>query len=324
MTATEPENDGDGDGDADQPVVTVVGSYNVGLTMTVPRFPVPGETVVGENFAEGPGGKGANQAVGAARLGAAARFVGRVGEDRYGDRALELFEAEGVGAGAVVRDPEAATGAGFVVVREDGENEITVAPGANDRLDADDVAAAADRIAGGDDLRQADVLLVGLEVPDDPVIAAVEHAVDAGVPVVCNPAPARELPAAILEGTRVLTPNRSEANVLAGREPDADTDPEAVARGLLAMGPESVVVTLGAEGAVVVENGAVTRVTAPDVEAVDTTGAGDAFNAAFAVALAGGADPVGAARVGCRAGALATTTPEVIPALPRRADMEGL
>jgi ribokinase len=305
-------------------VVTVVGSYNVGLTMTVPRFPVAGETVTGEGFAEGPGGKGSNQAVGAARLGARSRLIARVGEDRFGEDALALYDREGVDAGAVTRDGEAATGAGFVIVREDGENEITVAPGANDRLDGEDVDDAADRITGGEDIPPAGVLLVGLEVPDEPVVAAVELAAEAGVPVVCNPAPARELPAAVLEGTAVLTPNRSEANVLVGEPPDADTDPEAVARELRSMGPEAVVLTLGSEGALVVENGAVTRVAAPEVEAVDTTGAGDAFNAAVAVALAGGADPVGAARVGCRAGAQATTAAEVVPALPYRKDVEGL
>ena len=306
----------------EEPVVTVVGSYNVGLTMTVPRFPVAGETVTGEGFTEGPGGKGSNQAVGAARLGAESRLIARVGEDRFGEDALALYDREGVDADAVTRDGEAATGAGFVVVREDGENEITVAPGANDRLDADDVSAAADRITGGGALAPADTLLVGLEVPDEPVVAAVELAVEAGVPVVCNPAPARELPEAVLEGTAVLTPNRSEANVLTGEPPDADTDPEAVARQLRAMGPEAVVVTLGSEGALVVENGSVTRVEAPEVEAVDTTGAGDAFNAALAVALAAGEDPVAAARVGCRAGALATTAREVVPALPET--VEGL
>ncbi len=305
-------------------VVTVVGSYNVGLTMTVPQFPVPGETVVGEEFAEGPGGKGSNQAVGAARLGAESRLIARVGEDRFGEDALALYDREGVDAGAVLQDEAAATGAGFVIVREDGENEITVAPGANDRLDGEDVLAAADRIIGGDDLVPADVLLVGLEVPDEPVVAAVELATGAGVPVVCNPAPARELPEALLGGTTALTPNRSEANVLVGEEPDADTDPETVADELRSMGPDAVVITLGAEGALVAESGAVTRVEAPDVEAVDTTGAGDAFNAAFAVALAADSDIVEAARIGCRAGALATTAPEVIPALPERGDVEGL
>ncbi|WP_135364063.1 ribokinase [Halosimplex halophilum] len=316
------------------PVVAVVGSYNVGLTMQVPAFPAPGETVVGREFAEGPGGKGSNQAVAAARLGAESRFVGRVGADRYGDDAVALWDAEGVDADAVTRDEATHTGVGFVIVDEDGENEITVAPGANDRLSAADVRERAAAI------ETADALLVQLEIGDEPVRAAVEAAAAAGTTVVCNPAPARELPADVLARVDYLTPNEHEARTLAGAGGDggAGTDSgdegdgegrgaitdEAVARELLDLGAGTVVLTLGGAGALLVSGDGVERVRAPPVDAVDTTGAGDAFNGALAVALAEGLEDRAAVRFGCAAGALAVTAPEVVPGLPGRAAVDDL
>jgi len=297
------------------PQVAVVGSYNVGLTMEVPRFPVPGETVIGQGFAEGPGGKGSNQAIAAARMGADALFVGNVGEDRYGDDAVALWEREGVNAEHVARDASAHTGAGFVIVDEDGENEITVAPGANDTLSAEHVEAATG------DIRDSDALLAQLEVPDEPIAAAVEAATGE---VVLNPAPARELPAEILSGVDYLTPNQNEARILAGREPDDDADDEAVARELLDPGAGVVILTLGGEGAMIVSKGSVERVGSPSVDPVDTTGAGDAFNGALAVALAEGRSLAEAVRFATGSGALAVTEKEVIPALPERVAVEEL
>ncbi|ELZ22352.1 ribokinase [Halosimplex carlsbadense 2-9-1] len=307
------------------PVVAVVGSYNVGLTMQVPAFPAPGETVVGREFAEGPGGKGSNQAIAAARLGAESRFAGRVGADRYGDDAVALWEAEGVDAEAVGRDDAAHTGVGFVVVDEDGENEITVAPGANDRLSAADVRERAAAI------ETADCLLVQLEIGDEPVRAAVETAAEAGTTVVCNPAPARELPPAVLEQVDYLTPNEHEARTLAGvardddeTGSDSDITDEAVARELLGLGVGAVVLTRGSAGALLVSDDGVEGVEAPSVEVVDTTGAGDAFNGALAVALAEGLDARAAVRFGCAGGALAVTAPEVVPGLPERGAVDDL
>ncbi|WP_226023676.1 ribokinase [Halomicrobium salinisoli] len=298
------------------PAVAVVGSYNVGLTMAVDEFPGPGETVIGRDFAEGPGGKGSNQAIAAARLGADARFVGSVGDDRYGDDALSLWEREGVAVADVGRDDGAHTGVGFVVVDDDGENEITVAPGANDRLSAADVREAAAAI---DDARS---LLVQLEIGDGPVRAAVETGAAAGANVVCNPAPARELDPAVLEHVDYLTPNEHEARTLAGVDGDA-TD-EAVARELLDLGVETVVMTRGAAGALLVDGDGVEQVEPPSVDVVDTTGAGDAFNGALAVALAEGRDDVAALRFACAAGALAVTESEVVPGLPGRSAVEDL
>jgi ribokinase len=308
------------------PVVAVVGSYNVGLTMQVPAFPAPGETVVGRAFAEGPGGKGSNQAIAAARLGAESRFVGRIGADRYGDDAVALWEAEGVDAKAMSRDDSAHTGVGFVIVDADGENEITVAPGANDRLSATDVREETAAI------ETADCLLVQLEIGEEPVRAAVETAAEAGTTVVCNPAPARALPADVLARVDYLTPNEHEARTLAGvdggggdgADGATESGDEAVARDLLDLGVGAVVLTRGGAGALLVADDGVERVGTPSVDVVDTTGAGDAFNGALAVALAEGLDDRAAVRFGCAGGALAVTASEVIPGLPERDAVDDL
>jgi ribokinase len=298
--------------------VGVVGSYNVGLTMTVPRFPVGGETIIGEGFAEGPGGKGSNQAIAAARLGAETSFIGNIGTDRYGDDAVDLWESEGVDATNVRRSDGAHTGVGFVIVNEDGENEITVAPGANEALDSDAIADARPAIEG------SDCLLAQLEVPDEPLAAAADVVADAGIPFILNPAPARELPASLLENVTYLTPNESEALILTGRDPTADVGHETLARELLDLGVDTVVMTRGASGALLVSEDDLTTVDSPDVPVTDTTGAGDAFNGAFAVALGEGMALEDAVRFACRAGALAVTEKEVIPGLPSREAVEAL
>ncbi|WP_207592705.1 PfkB family carbohydrate kinase [Halomontanus rarus] len=309
----------------DDPTVAVVGSYNVGLTMQVPDFPGPGETVIGEGFAEGPGGKGSNQAIAAARLEAEARFVGRLGDDRYGDDAVDLWEREGIDTDGVRRGGEAHTGVGFVIVDDGGENEITVAPGANDALSGDDVRAEADAI------RSADVLLVQLEIGDDPVRAAVEVADEADTTVILNPAPARELPASILERVDYLTPNEHEARTLATDvdvENDGDAggieDDEKIAGALLELGVGTVALTRGGSGALLVTADGVESVATPAVDVVDTTGAGDSFNGALAVALAEGFGDREAVRFACVAGALAVTEAEVIPGLPEREAVDRL
>ncbi len=297
-----------------EPAIAVVGSYNVGLVTEVPRFPVPGETVTGSTYREVPGGKGSNQAIGAARLGADAVFIGCVGGDAYAADAFDLWDREGVDASAVSQ-VETHTGVGTVLVDDRGENEIVVVPGANYHLGREQVADAADRI---DD---CDVLLVQLEVDDDAVRAAVETAAECGVDVVLNPAPARELPMDVLRNVDYLTPNESEARVLAGLSPDEDVD---VGADLLELGVRTVVTTQGGDGAIVRDADGQTHVPTPTVDVVDTTGAGDAFNAAFAVALADGASTVEAARFGCRAGAVTTTEFDVVPALPTLDDIDTL
>ncbi|MCU4752897.1 ribokinase [Halobacteria archaeon AArc-curdl1] len=298
--------------------VTVVGSYNAGFVIDVDEIPVPGETVLGSDFVEGPGGKGSNQAIGVARLGATASFVGCVGDDHYGDEAFDLWAREGVDVEAVERVDDVATGAGFVIVDEDGENAIAVAPGANAELRAEHVENAREQI------RNAHVVLCQLEIGDEAVERAVELASEAGVRTVLNPAPARELPAPILESVDYLTPNATEARLLAGHEPDADIPNETVGRELLELGVGCVVMTIGEDGALIITEDDLERVPAPVVDVVDTTGAGDAFNAGFAVALTADHDVTGATRFGCRTGAHCVTAREVIPGLPTRDDLEKI
>lgn len=300
------------------PRITVVGSYNHGLTVSSPTIPVPGETVLGSDFEEGVGGKGSNQAVAAARLGAEATFVGRIGDDRFGEEAIALWEREGVDHTYVDRVPDVHTGVGFVIVDDDGENAIVVAPGANSRLDASAVETAVEAI------RNADVVLCQLETEPEPVRVTMELAEANGIASVLNPAPARELPAELLGSVSYLTPNRTEARILAGYPPDADVDDHSIAAELLDRGVSTVVLTQGADGALVVTPDESVSISAPDVDVVDTTGAGDAFNAGFAVALAEGHGPVKATRFGCRTGSLACTGYEVVPALPEREAVDAL
>lgn len=300
-----------------EPAVAVVGSYNVGMTMQVPDFPGPGETIIGHGFGEGPGGKGSNQAIAAARLGAASQFIGQLGDDQYGDDAVELWKHEGVDTSGVSRNNDSHTGVGFVIVDDNGENEITVAPGANDELSKEDVHIEADTI------QSADVLLIQLEIGDEPVQAAVELAAEAGTTIICNPAPARELSASILEHVDYLTPNEHEARTLAGNGFN-EKDDETVAQELLKLGADTVALTRGGAGALLVTADGIRSVQTPNIDVVDTTGAGDSFNGALAVALAEGQDDHDAIRFACAAGALAVTKSEVIPGLPNRKAVDRL
>jgi ribokinase len=257
--------------------VYVVGSVNVDLVVTAATLPGPGETVAGGTFERHGGGKSANQAVAAARLGARVRMVGAVGDDDLGEEAVAALREEGVDVSAVARLEGSATGVALIVVDRAGENQIAVASGANAELGADAVEATLRGADGG-------VVLLGFEVPDAPVVAGARAARAAGLQVLVNPAPARTLPPALLEHSPLLTPNLDEARALAGEQ-----DPEAAGRALAARTGAPVVITLGADGALVVDGDAVERLPAPRVEVVDTTGAGDAFNGALACELARGA-----------------------------------
>lgn len=299
----------------DEPTVVVVGAYNQGLTVTVPQLPVPGETVLGTEYMEGPGGKGSNQAVAAARLGVTAQFVGRIGDDRFGTAAGELWATENVATTHVTVDESAHTGVGLITVAEDGENAITVAPGANETLTPAHVEAAQEAIA------QADVLLTQLEIPRPPVRRALELAHDHGVEAVLNPAPARSLPDELLGLVDVLIPNETEAKRIAGYEPDATVDPETLVGAVHERGPEAVVLTRGGNG-VLIEAETTTRLAAADVSVVDTTGAGDAFCGAFAAERSRGATLVDAAAYARTAAGQSCTAYEVIPALPTRDELE--
>ena len=240
---------------------------------------------MGGTFERHGGGKSANQAVAAARHGAAVRMVAAVGDDELGEEAVAELEAEGIDVGSVQRLTSAPTGVALIAVDAKGENQIAVASGANTELSPEAVEAALAGAASGG------VALIGLEVPDAAVLAGARAARAAGLQVVLNPAPARPLPDELLALSPVLTPNGGEACAISGED-----DPEAAALALNARTHAAVVVTVGADGALLVEDGAVERIPAPRVEAVDTTGAGDAFNGALAAELAGGATLADAVR----------------------------
>lgn len=295
------------------PRITVVGSYAAGLTMKVERLPTVGETLLGTGYRVDYGGKGSNQAVGCARLGAKVSFVSRIGKDPFGEMAIELYRDEGIDVTHVKRTADAPTGVGFIVVEAaTGHNCITIDPGANEFLTAADVSqseAAFDSSA---------VVLTQLEIPVAAAAAALACGRERGAITILNPAPVRPLPLSILQMVDILTPNQSEARVLSGLGPSAEVEPEAVARDLIRSGVKQVVMTLGEGGALVVTPTSTTHVPAINMLAVDTTGAGDAFNAGLAMALACGASLEDAVRFAVVTGGLAVTKEGVIPSLPRR------
>lgn len=292
--------------------MVVLGSINHDITVVVDRLPEPGETVIGSEQHSGPGGKGANQAVAAARLGASVAMIGRVGGDREGRSLVEVLEGEGVDVSAVTVDEAAASGLAIVTVDSDGENSIVVVPGANGLIDPGQVELHRDLI------ESASVVLTQLEIPVEAVATAASMA--DGI-FLLNPAPAGDLPADLLTRVDVLIPNRGELARLAGaKEPRSSEEVAELA--LRLEGPESVVITLGAGGVLLVEKGEPTHVPAPEVEVVDSTGAGDAFCGALAAALARGSSLAEATRIGVAAGALATTSTGAQSALPTLSELE--
>lgn len=298
--------------------IIVVGSLNMDLVVRSPRHPLPGETLLGGDFRTFPGGKGANQAVAAARVGGIVAMVGRVGSDDFGAALLQNLAANGVNARYVRRDAETATGVALITVAADGQNTIVVAPGANGRVVPDDVAAAKELFGDGD------VLLLQLEIPVPAATRAVEEAHRRGTRVVLNPSPAQPLDAALLKLVDVLVPNQSELGLLTGMAVESVEEVTAAANALRAQGVKSVIVTLGGDGVVVVDEMNVTRLPSYKVAVVDTTAAGDAFAGAFAVALGRGSSLAEAARWGNAAGALAVTKAGAQPSLPSRAELEQL
>jgi ribokinase len=276
----------------------VVGSLNHDLVVAVERLPGPGETVLGGELAEHDGGKGANAAAAAGRLGARVRMVGAAGGDARGERARDALQAAGVDTSAVAVLEDVPTGVAIVAVDPDGENQILVAPGAN----AEVTPALVERAL---DTAPADAVLVSCEIPDAAVAAAVRGARSRGLPCVLNPAPARPALLALAELGPIFTPNRAEAARLAGEE-----EPEAAGAALAARTGEPVVVTLGAAGALLVRPGGAARhVEASATRVVDTTGAGDAFNGALAWRLSLGEPLEDAVGYAVAAAGLAVGTP---------------
>jgi ribokinase len=298
--------------------VIVLGALNVDLVVRAARFPAPGETVLGHGFAEHPGGKGANQAVAAARLFAPERsvaLIGKVGADERGRRLREQVQREGVDARTVALDPDQPTGVAAITVADGGENQIVVAPGANATLSAAQVEQAWGLVA------PAAIALAQLEVPLDAVSALARLCRRDGVRFILNAAPACELDDELLRRVDVLLVNALEAYVLSGVP---SHQPLAALPALLDRGPAAVAITLGASGALWMGKTGLIRCAPPQVTAVDTTGAGDAFAGALAHALSLRMEPAEAVRRACAAGAWAATLPGAIPSLPSERELEIL
>jgi ribokinase len=301
-----------------KPRIAVVGSANTDMIVRVPRLPRPGETVIGGRFHTAGGGKGANQAVAAARAGGEVIFIARVGDDPLGRQALEAFGKEGIDVRHVRKDGRAASGVALILVGADGENSIAVAPGANSRLSAADVLRARGAV------RSADALLLQLEIPQPAVETAAGIAAAEGIPVILNPAPARKLGARFLRRISVLIPNETEAAMLAGFPIRSERDVAEAARRLRRKGVAAVVITLGARGAYFDDGRDRGMVPGFRVKPLDTTAAGDTFSAALAVAAAEGRALSEAVRFANAAAAISVTRLGAQPSAPDRKEIDRL
>jgi ribokinase len=295
--------------------IVVVGSLNVDLVTRLRRFPAPGETVTALDFAVHPGGKGANQAYAAARLGGRVSMVGAIGDDAHGRSLSESLHGAGVDVDAVERHASAPTGMALISLDASGENQIVVVPGANACLTADCLERSRSRLAA------AAVVMLQLEVPLSSVEAAARVAHAGGATVILDPAPAQPLSRDLLACIHYLTPNESELETLTGHA--SGTQAEHAARELAAGTALKVIVKLGDVGALLVEGDRQAFWPALRVQAVDATGAGDAFNAALAVALAEGKSIAEAGRLAVAAGALCVTRAGAQPSMPTRREVEA-
>jgi ribokinase len=298
-----------------KPSIVVVGSSNTDMVIKAARLPAPGETVLGGHFFMNPGGKGANQAVAAQRLGGAVTFIAKVGIDIFGQQSLRLFQNEGLDISQIISDPENPSGIALITLGEAGENCIAVASGANAALLPADLEKAHKKITS------ADLVLMQLEIPVETVAYVAALAAQHERKVILNPAPAATLPDALFRHISILTPNETETEILTGIKIGEQSTMERAAARLHSRGVETVIITLGAQGAFISSGITKERVAAPVVEAVDTTAAGDVFNGALAVALSEGQSLKDAVTYGCKAAAISVTRLGAQAAAPFRHEM---
>ncbi|HSL46118.1 MAG TPA: ribokinase [Anaerolineales bacterium] len=296
------------------PNILVVGSLNADLVVRSPRFPKPGETISGEDLQIIPGGKGANQAVASARQGASVAMVGRVGNDSFGPDLINNLKENNVDTSHVQTDPDSATGTAIIVVDANGQNSIVLSPGGNGRVKPSDL----DNVAFSD----YKLLLLQLEIPAETVLSAARRARERGVRVLLNPAPAGPLPDELLSLPDFILPNESELSLLTDQPVNDIASAEKAAKTLLERGIQNVIVTLGANGALIVNQQTTKHIPPFKADVVDTTAAGDAFIGGFASALLENKSLEEAVRYGCACGALATTKFGAQPSLPTRVEVE--
>ncbi len=295
--------------------ILVIGSSNTDLVARTKNIPRAGETVLGGEFSVAQGGKGANQAVAAARLGAEVTFMCKIGRDEFGDTAKTKFESEGIDTGYVLVSDSKPSGVALIAIDEKGENSIVVASGSNSELRPEDV----DTIR---DFGSYDIVLAQLETPMDTVERIGALAADNGVRLILNPAPAAELSQELLSAVTLLTPNETEASALSGVEIVNDETAMAAAEKIVSKGVKNVIITLGSRGSLVYDGKNAEFVPAYKVRAVDTTAAGDVFNAALAVGLSEGKSLVDSARLASAASAIAVTRLGAQPSAPTRTETE--
>lgn len=297
--------------------ILVVGSANMDMVISAPHFPQPGETVAGYGFMTNHGGKGANQAVAAARLGAQTAFVGKVGDDRFGQAMKDMMCQEGINVNALFTASQTPTGVALITTVPDGENTIIIEPGANAQLTPEDIMQAEGLF------KEAGIVLMQLETPVPALTKAAELAKRHGAYVVLNPAPAplNPLPAGLLQHVDMLIPNETEAAAIAGIDVASEDDVATAMERLHSMGIKHVIITLGSKGACASAEGKVVRVEARKVEAVDTTAAGDTFCGALCTALLQGENLEGAMHYGCKAAAISVTRRGAQMSMPRKEEI---
>ena len=291
--------------------IVVVGSSNTDMIIKVPHLPKPGETILGGEFTKAAGGKGANQAVAAARAGGKVTFIAKVGDDIFGESAVVGFREDKINVDCVLKDPIAPSGVAQIFVAEDGENCIAVASGANANLSVEDIRSSAEKI------QSANILLTQLETPIATITEAVKIAKENNLTVVLNPAPAQPLPDNLLSLLSLITPNETEAELLTGIKVVDKASAALASKVLREKGVESVIITLGSKGAFVDNNGEQYIVSGFEVKAVDTTGAGDVFNGALTVALSEKKSFREAVKFANAAAALSVTKLGAQPSIPK-------
>lgn len=295
--------------------IVVIGSSNTDMTVMTDRLPVPGETVLGGRFSMGPGGKGANQAVAAKRLGGDVSFICKVGNDLFGENAVKHYRNEGLDVSGVMYS-DCPSGVALITVDENAENCIVVASGANNDITVEDIEAHKEEI------RSASIVLLQLEIPVPAVVRAAELAHEAGAYVVLNPAPACALPDELYRYLSLITPNQTEIALMTGIEANDEAGAAKAACALKEKGVRDVIVTMGSKGSMVYHNGTGTFVPSRKVKAVDTTAAGDTFCGGICVAMAEGKDIIEAARFATAASALTVQKMGAQESIPYRNDIE--